>query len=313
MDDDVDVVVGGAEQIMRLDDLQALVHHGGTVEGDLGTHIPVGMGGGLGLDGPGILLAHLEQLVLAQVAEGAAAGREDDAAQSPLRHALQALEDGRVLGVGGEHVDPVLLDEGEDDGAAADEGLLVGEGDVLPELDGRDGGLEARRADDAGNDRVGRVDGGDGVDALGTVEDLGHRAGVAGRLEAVGHLFRCLGSLHRHDLGLVLGHLLGHQLGIAPGAQGVDDEVVRAGVDDVERLRPDGARRAQQGQALLERRALEGLLDRLLEGGVRVDGGGRFGQPPLAGARGARDSAIGHGQGRVGVIAATGEAGEGRG
>mmetsp|Transcript_4993 Transcript_4993/g.14171 ORF Transcript_4993/g.14171 Transcript_4993/m.14171 type:complete len:287 (-) Transcript_4993:71-931(-) len=273
------------------------------------------MGGSLGLDGPGVPLAHVEQLVLAQIAEGTATGRQNDATESTLRHALQALEDGGVLGIGGEHVDPVLLDEGEDDGTAADEGLLVGEGDVLAELDGRDGGLQSRRADDAGNDRVGRVDGGDGVDALGSVKEFGHRAGIARRLEAVGNLLGGLGGRHGHDLGLVLGHLLGHQFGIAPGAQGVDDEVVRAGVDDVERLRPDGPSRAQEGQALLERRTLEGLLDGLLEGGIGIDGGGRFGQPTLAGALGARDPAIGHGQGRVGIIvaAAAGEAGEGRG
>lgn len=41
MDDDVNVVVGGAEQVVRLDDLEPLVHHGGRVHGDLGAHRPV--------------------------------------------------------------------------------------------------------------------------------------------------------------------------------------------------------------------------------------------------------------------------------
>ena len=272
----------------------------------------LGMGGGLGLNGPGILLAHLEQLVLAKVTEGTATGREDDPAESTLGHALQTLEDGGMLGIGGEHVDAMLLDEGEDDGTAADQRLLVGQGNVLAQLDGRDGGLQTGRADDAGHDRVGRVDGGDGVDALGSVEDLGHGTRISRRLEAIGHLLGGLGGRHGHDLGLVLGHLLGHQFGIAAGAQGVDDEVVGTGIDNVEGLRADGTGRSQERKALLERCTLESLLDGLLEGGVGIDGGGRFGQPSLASSLGARH-AIGRGKDRLSVGCAAGKAGEGRG
>ena len=43
MDDDVDVVVGGAEEVVRLDDLESLVHHRGRVYRDLGAHRPVRM------------------------------------------------------------------------------------------------------------------------------------------------------------------------------------------------------------------------------------------------------------------------------
>mmetsp|Transcript_2784 Transcript_2784/g.5029 ORF Transcript_2784/g.5029 Transcript_2784/m.5029 type:complete len:259 (+) Transcript_2784:74-850(+) len=60
VDDDVDVVVGGAEEVVRLDDLQPLVHHGGAVQRNLGPHVPIRMRRRLGLDRPRIVLAHLE-------------------------------------------------------------------------------------------------------------------------------------------------------------------------------------------------------------------------------------------------------------
>ena len=41
MDYNLYVVVGCAEEVVRLDDLQALVHHGRAVHGDLGAHRPV--------------------------------------------------------------------------------------------------------------------------------------------------------------------------------------------------------------------------------------------------------------------------------
>jgi hypothetical protein len=47
MHDDVDLFRRGIEQPVRLDHLEALVHHGGGVDRDLAPHAPVRMGAGL--------------------------------------------------------------------------------------------------------------------------------------------------------------------------------------------------------------------------------------------------------------------------
>ena len=47
VDDDVDPLVGEAEQVMGLDHLEALVHQGRRVDGDPPAHLPGGMGEGL--------------------------------------------------------------------------------------------------------------------------------------------------------------------------------------------------------------------------------------------------------------------------
>ena len=47
MDDDLDPVVGNAEEEMRLDQLETLVGERGRVDGDLRPHVPRWMGKGL--------------------------------------------------------------------------------------------------------------------------------------------------------------------------------------------------------------------------------------------------------------------------
>ena len=68
---DLDLLGGQAEQPDRLDQLQALVHQGGRIDGDLGTHVPVGVLEGIGLGlAPQLLGLHAE--------EGAAGGRQQN-------------------------------------------------------------------------------------------------------------------------------------------------------------------------------------------------------------------------------------------
>ena len=43
VNDNVNVVIVNAKQVMRLDDLQTLVHEGGRVHSDLAAHAPVGV------------------------------------------------------------------------------------------------------------------------------------------------------------------------------------------------------------------------------------------------------------------------------
>src|SRR5205814_7177759 len=46
--DDIDAAVGDVEEEVRLDHLEAFVHHGGGVDADLRPHLPAGMGERLG-------------------------------------------------------------------------------------------------------------------------------------------------------------------------------------------------------------------------------------------------------------------------
>ena len=80
MDHHVDAVVGDAEQLVGLDHLEALVHEGGRVDGDLRAHLP-------GRVGQGVVHADRGQLVPAATAERAARGRDQQAGhrQSPGR------------------------------------------------------------------------------------------------------------------------------------------------------------------------------------------------------------------------------------
>jgi hypothetical protein len=81
VDDHVNVVVGGAEEVVGLNHLQALVHHRGRVHGDLGAHVPVGV-----LERVGH--RHLLEVLRVPVTEGTARGRQDDTAQATGGHTL---------------------------------------------------------------------------------------------------------------------------------------------------------------------------------------------------------------------------------
>mmetsp|Transcript_25280 Transcript_25280/g.56730 ORF Transcript_25280/g.56730 Transcript_25280/m.56730 type:complete len:318 (-) Transcript_25280:161-1114(-) len=267
---------------MRLDNLETLVHHRRAIQGDLCSHIPVRMSRGLLLHSPRVGFAHFEQLILRQVAERSPARRQYNSPESTWRHALQTLEYSAVLTVCGEHVHTVLLHQGIDHRPTADERLLVRQGDVLPELDRLDRREESRGADYARHDGVGCRHRRGLDDAVGAVDDLGHIVAplpLEDRLE----LGRRLGSGERSHARPVLHDLLGHEGRVVPRRERVDDEVIGTGVDYVERLGTDAARRAQDANALLEGGALEGLVECLLQRFGRVDGGAGV-DPSLAGA-----------------------------
>ena len=94
VDDDVDVLVGDIVEPVRLDDLQALVHERGRVDGDLGAHRPGGVGQGVrrGRGGHGLRRP---------VAERPAGGGQDEPRDAAQVLADEALPDGRVLRVDG--------------------------------------------------------------------------------------------------------------------------------------------------------------------------------------------------------------------
>ena len=135
------------EQVGGLEDLERRVHQRRRADRDARAHVPVRVderarGGDVG------------ELLDRQVAEGAAAGREVDAAHAVRVLAAQALEDRRVLRVGRRHRHAVLLEQRQDRGPARDERLLVRERDVLARLDRLDSRQQPRAADDARDDDV---------------------------------------------------------------------------------------------------------------------------------------------------------------
>ena len=119
VDGDADLFGREREEAASLNDLKALVHHGGGVDGDALTHDPGGvleglLGGDVGEVGEG------------GVAEGAAGGGEPDLLDLGGFAAAHGLMDGVVLGVDGEDLCVVLAGGGHDEVAGGDEALFIG-------------------------------------------------------------------------------------------------------------------------------------------------------------------------------------------
>ena len=184
------------------------------------------------------------QALPAAAEEGAAGGREEDALEPPRgRGALQALEDGGVLTVHRQDTDAVLAGGLGDQLTAGDQGLLVGEGDGLPRLDGVHGGHESRNADDGIEDGIGLRVGGTFADAADAGEDF--RSGVRDADPEV-----CRGGLvEQRDLVRVeLADLVFQRVHAGAGGQGADADALFAA--DVQALGADGTGGAEDAEVL---------------------------------------------------------------
>ena len=188
MDGDADLGGRQVEEAAGFDDLEALVHHGGGVDGDALAHDPGGVLEGLG---GGDVVEVGER----GVAEGAAGGGEPYLLDFGGFAAAHALVDGVVLGVDGEEGDVVLAGGVEDEFAGGDEAFLVGEADGLAGADGGVGGFEAGDADDGGDDEVDFGQGGDADGAGGAVDDfdVGDAGGLRGGWRAWRRVLRWRG------------------------------------------------------------------------------------------------------------------------
>ncbi len=140
------------EEAAGFDDFEALVEHGGGVDGDALAHDPGGVLEGL-RGGDAVEVGERG------VAEGAAGGREPDLFDFGGGAGAEALVDGVVLGVDGEEVDVVLAGGGEDEVAGGYEAFLVGEADGFAGEDRGVGGFETGYTYDG---RYYEVDGGEG-------------------------------------------------------------------------------------------------------------------------------------------------------
>jgi len=134
VDGDFDLRGLEVEEAAGFDDFEALVEHGGGVDGDAAAHDPGGVlegffygdGGEFG-EGFG--------------AEGAARGGEPDLADFAGRAAAHALMDGVVFGVDGEERDVLAFGFGDDDFAGSYESFFVGEANGFAGADGGVGGF----------------------------------------------------------------------------------------------------------------------------------------------------------------------------
>ncbi len=165
MDGDLDAGGREVEEAAGFDDLEALVEHGGGVDGDALTHDPGGMFEGLG-GGDAVEVGE------GGVAEGAPGGSEPDLLDFGGGAGAEALVDGVVLGVDGEEGYVVLAGGGEDEVAGGYEAFFVGEADGFAGQDGGVGGFEAGHSYDGGYDEVDGREGGAADCAGGAVDDF---------------------------------------------------------------------------------------------------------------------------------------------
>mmetsp|Transcript_28994 Transcript_28994/g.47874 ORF Transcript_28994/g.47874 Transcript_28994/m.47874 type:complete len:217 (+) Transcript_28994:140-790(+) len=213
MNHNINIIIASTEQVVSFNNLKSLIHHCGTVEGDLGTHIPVRVRRCLSLYSPWVFFAHFEQLILAEITERPTRSSQDHTTKAAFWHSLEALENGTVLRVGWQHVDAVLLHEWKDHWSSTDKSLLVGKSDVLTELDSFNSGFETGGSDNAGNDSVSSVNRRTGEDTLISKHDFWHilaPSTLQAFLELVGS---CFGS-QRSNLWAVLHDLLSHEFGV---------------------------------------------------------------------------------------------------
>ena len=221
MDDDVDPLVGDAEEVVRLDHLEALVHQRRRVDRDPAAHLP------------GRMVKRVADADVAEVpaaAEGAAGGGDEEALDRAGRLATDQLVERRVLGVDRQELRSGRLGERHHQLAAEHEALLVGERDVDPRGQRDHGRGEAGGADDAVEDEVG----------LGRGDQLPH-ALLAGEDAPVPGLARPRGGVavgEGDDLHPVLARLRHGRLPTAPRGE-ADRPQFRRGRDHLERLRPD--------------------------------------------------------------------------
>ena len=220
-----------------LDELQALIHQGGAVDGDLGPHVPVGV-----LES--VLRAHFFQLLIAFAIEGATAAGEPQAADlAAVPAALEALENGAVLGVYGHDLRPAAAGGLHHQLPGADQGLLVGQGDAPAQGDGGQGGLQANGPHQTGDHGVGLRRGGGPAQALPTGEHLCVQVAYP-----PAQRIRCVFIIKHSKARAKLPHLLFHDIHISSGGQSRRGKAQLPG--RLEGLCADGAGGAQHGDDL---------------------------------------------------------------
>ena len=188
-----------------------------------------------------LLHGRFRQLGVRPTPERAARAGQDHALHVLAPLAAQALRQARVLRVHGDQALGLALDEVGHELAAHDQALLVRERERLARLQRREGRPEPRRADERVQHHVSLGIAGEPLRRVGADEDLGSVDPAQLPAELGGGLF--VG--HRDEGRQELADLTDQQLLVRPGRQPDDLEPVRVATDDVQRLRPDRSRGAE--------------------------------------------------------------------
>ena len=243
MDGDADLRGRQVEEAAGFDDLEALVHHGGGVDGDALAHDPGGMFERL----CGVMWSKSASGVLRKGPPEAVSQICLTSAGVPPR---MALVDGVVLGVDGEQGYVVFLRGGDDEFAGGDEALLVGEADGFAGADGGVGGFESGDADDGGDDEVDFGKRGDVDGSGGAVDDFdaGDACGLEAGLELGGEFFGGDGDDFRTPADALV------EGGVEVLACGEGDDLIAVGEGfaDGEGAVADGAGGAEDGELFHE-------------------------------------------------------------
>src|SRR5215472_13890124 len=165
MDSYADLRWGHVEETTGFNDFEALVEHGGGVDGDAAAHDPGGV-----LES--LLRRDGGELFEGRVAEGAAGCGEPDELDFVVPADAHALMHGVVLAVDWDDWNVAIAGGGSEDFAGSDHALLVGEADWLVGEDGRVRGFKAGDSDYGGDDEVGFGMRGAGDGAFGAVDDF---------------------------------------------------------------------------------------------------------------------------------------------
>ncbi len=231
VNDHLDLLVGQAEEPVRLYDLQALVHQGGGVYRYFRPHPPGGMRQRL-LDRDG---AHLFGR---KAAERPTGGGQDEAAHLAGLLPAQALPDGAVLAIHRQDRDAVVARGLHDEVAGHHQRLLVGQRDGFPGANGGQRGPQPHQAGCSGYDDIDIGMRGNGEQPVFTEQHAGQRRARG--------TFRsgCVGEA-RDEGRVKFLSLLREQFHIAARGQGHHLKVFREAAHDIERLLPNRAGAAE--------------------------------------------------------------------
>ena len=151
--DDLDDVIWGTEQLVRLDDFQTLVHQGAGVDGDLRTHLP-------GRVRQSLVDANVGQIRKSAATERATTRRQDDATDLAVVECgrPQALVHRTVLAVHRHQFGARRGAQWLHHRGTGDEAFLVGERQPFAGSQRANRDLEAGEADDTVDDHISNVD-----------------------------------------------------------------------------------------------------------------------------------------------------------
>src|ERR1035441_8493372 len=156
--------------------------------------------------------------------------------------AVQALEDGRVLAVHGQHLHAMLASFAHDNFARHDEDFLGGHGNVFARANSGERRLQAGRAHDGDQHNVRRGEGGELEQAFGAGMDL------SGRPERVAQLLGLRRGSNGNPGGPVFAGLLQEQFHIIARAKPKQADLIRQVLDYLDGAGADGAGAAEENE-----------------------------------------------------------------